>query len=126
MSTSTTQELDTSNLDFFYANYANSFGIGFHEDTPNKLKPIPPSIKPTQCLTKSLRGSTKTTHFFKALILLKSSNAYVKNSILTLFLNPTNLTIQLHKIFYLLHLTKNKKILSLTSQTLLNSFHPLL
>jgi hypothetical protein len=66
MPTLSTQSPDTTNLDFFYANYANSFGIGFHEDAPNKPKPIPPSIMPTQCLTKNLRGSTKTTHFFKA------------------------------------------------------------
>jgi hypothetical protein len=66
MPTSVTQELDTTNLDFFYANYSKSFGIGFHEDTPNKPKPIPPNINPAQCLIKDLRGSSKTTHFFKA------------------------------------------------------------
>ena len=64
MPTPINQDPDTSNLDFFYANYTNSFGIGFYENSPNKPKPIPPSIEPTQCITKSLRGSTKTTHFF--------------------------------------------------------------
>jgi hypothetical protein len=60
------QEPDTADLDYFYQNFPNSFGIAlYEEENGNDARPIPPKIKPTSCLTKILR-SNKITHFFQA------------------------------------------------------------
>ena len=64
MPTLTNQEPDTADLDYFYQNFSNSFGIVLHkEESGNNACPIPPKVKPTSCLTKNLR-SNKITHFF--------------------------------------------------------------
>ena len=66
MPTLTNQELNTADLDYFYQNFPNSFGIAlYEEESGNNARPIPPKVKPTACLTKNLR-SNKITHFFQA------------------------------------------------------------
>ena len=63
------QEPDTADLDYFYQNFPNSFGIAlYEEENGNDARPIPPKIKPTSCLTKILR-SNKITISFKLLFL---------------------------------------------------------
>ena len=58
------QKSDTADLDYFYQNFFNSFGITlYEEENNNKAHPIPSKVKPTTCLTKNLR-SNKITHFF--------------------------------------------------------------
>jgi len=66
MPTLSNQEPDTADLDYFYQNFSNSFGIAlYEEENNNKARPIPPKVKPTTCLTKNLR-SNKITYFFQA------------------------------------------------------------
>ena len=66
MPTLTNQELDTADLDYFYQNFSNSFGIALYKDeSGNNAHPILLKVKPTSCLTKNLR-SNKITHFFQA------------------------------------------------------------
>jgi hypothetical protein len=66
MPTLSSQEPDTADLDFFYQNFSNSFGIAlYEEENGNNARPIPPKVKPTTCLIKNLRNN-KITHFFQA------------------------------------------------------------
>jgi len=55
MPTLSQQEPDTTDLDYFYQNFANSFGITLYEEGNNsKARPIPAKLQPTFCLTKNL------------------------------------------------------------------------
>ena len=56
---------DTIDLDTFYNQFPNRFGIWIHENNPNTAKPIPSNVKPTNCFVH-LRSGDKATHFFKA------------------------------------------------------------
>ena len=89
MPTLTNQEPDTADLDYFYLNFPNSFGIAlYEEESGNNARPIPPKVKPTTCLTKNLR-SNKITHFFQA----PSSTSVITcfcSKYHTKFTSPTN------------------------------------
>ena len=67
MPTQTSVEPDTTDLDIFFMQYPNRYGIFIHEDNPNTARPSPPEIKPTSCISKNYLGnSNKATHFFPA------------------------------------------------------------
>ena len=65
MPTLTTTISDTIDLDYFYQKCPKSFGIGIHEDTPNTSRPIPANKQPNNCITTELRGTVKSSHYFK-------------------------------------------------------------
>ena len=66
MPTLSTIDADTLNLDHFYTNYPNSYGVAFDEENPSNTCSIPASLKPIDCITKTLHSNTKITHFIKA------------------------------------------------------------
>ena len=66
MPTLTHTTADTIDLDTFYNQFPNRFGIWIHENNPNTAKPTPSSVKPTTCFIHLRSGGDKATHFFKA------------------------------------------------------------
>src|ERR1041384_1731010 len=66
MPTTNHSQPDTIDLDAFYAQYPSRFGIWIYDDKPHTSRPIPASVKPTQCFIHLRNSSDKATHFFKA------------------------------------------------------------
>src|SRR6201988_3340899 len=56
---------DIVNLDAFFSQYPNRFGIWVYDKKPLTGRPTPSNLKPTQCFTH-IRKNEKATHFFKA------------------------------------------------------------
>jgi len=120
MPTLTHQEPDTADLDYFYQNFSDSFGIALYEEEQgNKAHPIPPKIQPTSCLTKNLR-SHKITHFFQA----PSSTSVITclcGKYHTKFISPTNTNHIQATDFTTAHINSNSKKLNRTSQDLITN-----
>src|SRR5260363_94590 len=67
MATQISTEPDKTDLDTFFMQYPNRYGIFIHEDNPNTARPTPSNIKPTSYISKDyLENTNKATHFFPA------------------------------------------------------------
>src|SRR6185295_8413122 len=120
MPTLSNQEPDTADLDYFYQNFSDSFGIAlYEEENNNKARPIPPKVKPTTCLTKNLR-SNKITHFFQAPIFI-SVITCLCGKYHTNFISPTNTNYTQATEFTTIHVNSNSmKLTNLTHQLMSN------
>jgi hypothetical protein len=120
MPTLSQQEPDTADLDYFYQNFSNSFGIAlYEEDNNNKARPIPSKVQPTSCLTKNLR-SNKITHFFKAptstsLITCLCGKYHTK------FISTSNTNYTQTTEFTTAHINSNSKKINKTTQELMTN-----
>ena len=65
MPTLSTEAPDTLDLDYFFKNHANSYGIAIYEKEPTQVRAIPDKYKPTKCITMELR-THPATHIFPA------------------------------------------------------------
>src|SRR5438067_10821929 len=66
MPTLTSKTPDIFDLNYFYKQFPDSFGVAFYEEDLKNISPIPPKSKPIACLTKILRSKAKITHFVPA------------------------------------------------------------
>ena len=98
MPTLSTIDANILNLDHFYANYPNSYGVAFDKENPSNIYSISVSFRPIDCITKTLHSNTKIIHFIKALstiaIVFCFCNKYHTNFIISskTILNPTKPT----------------------------------
>ena len=57
MPTTIDNEPNTTNLDTFFMQCPNRFGVFIYESSPNTTRPTPSNLKPTACFTKNLRSN---------------------------------------------------------------------
>src|ERR1043165_9379885 len=118
MLTLSTTEADTIDLDYFYQKCPKSFSIGIHEDTANTSRPISANKQPNNCITTELRGSVKSSHYFKASE-FSSVVACFCGKYHTHFISTTNQTYKHPEMTSIIRKPKEKKSLanSITNST---------
>src|ERR1043165_355185 len=111
MPTLSTTAADTIDLDYFYQKCPKSFSIGIYEDAPLTSCPIPANKQPNNCITTELRGSVKSSHYFKA---PESSSviACFCEKYHTHFISTTNQTYKQPEMTTIVRKPKDKKSLT--------------
>ena len=66
MPTTIDKEPDTIDLDIFFMQCPNHFGVFIYVNSPNTTRPTSFNTKPTACFTKNLRSNQIAIHFFQA------------------------------------------------------------
>src|SRR6185436_9316186 len=111
MPTLSTTVADTIDLDYFYQKCPKSFGIGIHEDAAHTSRPILANKQPNNCITIELRGSVKSSHYFKA----PESSSVVAcfcGKYHTHFISTTNQTYKQPEMTTIVRKPKDKKTLA--------------
>src|SRR6185295_8231031 len=111
MPTLSTTAADTIYLDYFYQKCPKSFGISIHEDAAHTSCPIPANKQPNNCITTELRGSIKSSHYFKAPE-FSSVVACFCEKYHTHFISTTNQTYKQPEITSIVRKPKEKKSLA--------------
>ena len=57
MSTLTSQEPDTLDLDHFYSNNSGTYEVAIYKDKPDIVKAIPKNFRPVACFNKDFCNS---------------------------------------------------------------------
>src|SRR6185437_389631 len=115
MPTTTDNEPDTTDLDTFFMQCPNRFGVFIHENSPNTTRPTPSNLKPTACFTKNLRSNQIATHFFQAPTMTATIRCLC-NKFHTKFISTENTTYSLNPD--LVPVTSNSQTKKLLSRTL--------